>query len=103
MTTHKSDPTFDAAVAWLRTHHLPFRQVTRYQFKIGRSVSYYPHRGTVFVDGEDAAREQTGLAALETALREQGYLRDAGRSPVSRTGGMGMPTISLDNGAHHEE
>ena len=74
MMTHKPDPTFAAAVAWLRTHHLPYRQVTRYQLKIGRSVSFYPHRGTIFVDGEDEAREQTGLAALETALREQGYL-----------------------------
>ena len=96
MTTQKPDPTFDAAVAWLRTHHLPYRQVTRYQLKIGRSVSFYPHRGTIFVDGEDEARERTGLAALEAVLRDQGYLGGptALATPPPRAGPT-EPTLSV--------
>jgi hypothetical protein len=94
--THNPDPTFAAAVAWLRTHNLPCRQVTRYQLKIGRSVSFYPHRGTIFVDGEDEARERTGLAALEAVLRDQGYLGGptAPAAPPRRAGPT-QPTFSV--------
>jgi hypothetical protein len=45
------------------------------QIKIGRRVSYYPGRGSIFVDGESKCREETGLAALRAVLREQGEIR----------------------------
>ncbi len=82
---------------WLRTHHLPYRQRTRYQLKIGRSVScFYPHRGTIFVDGEDEARERTGLAALEAVLRDQGYLGGpTAPTTPSRRAGPTEPTLSV--------
>ena len=32
--------------------------------QIGRGLSYYPTRGTTFVDGDDRARSRTGLSGL---------------------------------------
>ena len=72
--THKPDPTFAAAEAWLRERRISSRRTSRYQLKIGPTISYYPRKGTIFVDREDTARPDTGLRALEVVLREQGYL-----------------------------
>ena len=33
-------------------------------------MSYYPGKGTIFVDGEKGARDKTGRAALEAVLIE---------------------------------
>jgi hypothetical protein len=41
------------AQAWLCDRDIPYRALTRYQLKIGRQVSYYPTKGTTFVDGEE--------------------------------------------------
>ena len=71
--TLPSDPVMAAAQAWLRERNLTFRQMTRYQLKIGPRVSYYPAKGTIFVDGEDGARQRTGLLGLEEVLVELGY------------------------------
>jgi hypothetical protein len=94
--THKSDPTFAEAEAWLRARRISSRRTSRYQLKIGRTISYYPHKGTIFVDGEDEARPHTGLAALEAVLRDQGYLGGptAPATPPPRAGPT-EPTLSV--------
>ena len=95
--THKPDPTFATAEAWLHARRISSRRTSRYQLKIGPTISYYPNKGTVFVDGEDEARPHTGLAALEAVLREQGYLGGptAPTTPPRRAGPT-QPTLSID-------
>ena len=36
----------------------------KHQLKVNSSTSYYPARGTIFIDDEPAALEQRGLCAL---------------------------------------
>lgn len=64
----------EVALAHLRALGLSPIKKTRYQLKLGR-VSYYPGKDTIFVDGEDGARPETGLEALERVLRDVGVLR----------------------------
>ena len=71
--TQSADP-MAAAKAWLCVRDVPYRPLTRYQLKIGKRVSYYPIKGTTFVDGEEGARPRTGLRGLEEVLIELGYL-----------------------------
>ena len=71
--TDKPDPHFTEAEAWLRDRNISSRRTSKYQLKIGRRVSFYPNKGTIFVDGEEGARPNTGLGALEEVLREHGY------------------------------
>ena len=73
MTQH-ADPMKEA-MAWLAERDLAYAKKTPYQLKIGRRVSYYPTKGTTFVDGEDGARPRTGLRGLEEVLIELGYLQ----------------------------
>jgi len=56
--------------AWLRERDIPFRVLTKYQVKIGKfkRVSYYPTKGTTFVDSEDGARTRAGLSGLTEVL-----------------------------------
>jgi hypothetical protein len=68
------DATFAEAEVWLRTRNIPFRRVTRYQLKIGTRISYYPGKQTVFIDREERARPQTGLAGLAAVLIEFGIM-----------------------------
>ncbi len=79
--------------AWLRKRNLPFKRPTTRQFKIGRNVSYYPGTGTIFVDGEQQGRDETGLAALEVALRAEGLLGTPSRRPPH----PGLPTQTYLN------
>ena len=74
--TLPTDPAMAEAQAWLRDRDLSYRQLTRYQIKIGRRVSYYPSKGTTFVDGEDGARQRTGFLGLEEVLQELGYTQE---------------------------
>jgi hypothetical protein len=94
--THKPDPTFAATEAWLSARRISSRRTSRYQLKIGPTISYYPNKGTVFVDGEDEARPHTGLPALEVVLREQGYLGGP-TAPTTppRHAGPTQPTLSV--------
>jgi hypothetical protein len=75
MTHNNLHANMAEAKAWLIHREISFRQVTRYQLKIGRRISYYPSKETTFVDGEEAARTLTGLHGLEAVLREFSYLR----------------------------
>ena len=71
--TQSADPMAQAT-AWLDLRPITYKPITRSQIKIEKYVSYYPTKGTVFVDGEDGARPRTGLRALEEVLIEFGYL-----------------------------
>ena len=101
--THKPDPTFATTEAWLSARRISSRRTSRYQLKIGPTISYYPNKGTVFVDGEDQARPHTGLPALEVVLREQGYLRDPSRSPSSPQSASPMSTLSANAEADQQD
>jgi|tagenome__1003787_1003787.scaffolds.fasta_scaffold20708056_3 hypothetical protein len=72
--TEQHEP-MELAKAWLRKRNLRFDQKTLYQLKIERDVSYYPNKGTIFVDGEIAAQDERGLRGLEQVLIELGYLK----------------------------
>ena len=72
--TQSTSPAMVQAQAWLCVRDVPYRPLTRYQLKIGTRVSYYPTKGTTFVDGEEGARTRTGLRGLEEVLIELGYL-----------------------------
>jgi hypothetical protein len=64
--------------ALVKLHDLGFQpdQPTENQLKIG-DANYYAGKGTVFVDGETARRDETGFDALVTVLRKLGYLDDS--------------------------
>jgi hypothetical protein len=62
----------ELAEAWLRTRDIPY-WVQDFQLKIGR-VNFYPTTGVILLDGELHKRDQIGLGALETVLREEGLL-----------------------------
>ena len=59
-------------IAWLKSLGLTCKAPSPHQLKIecrrNRGVSYYPAKGTIFVDGEKGAREKTGRDALEAVL-----------------------------------
>ena len=66
-----TDDPMTEARTWFHHHGLEPDQPTEHQLKYGE-VNYYPRKGTIFVDGEIARRDETGLAALGAVLRELG-------------------------------
>ena len=68
------DP-MELAIAWLRKRKRHFEQMTTYQLKIEWHVSYYPGKGTIFIDGDIGARDERGLRGLEQVLIELGHLK----------------------------
>jgi hypothetical protein len=68
-------PVMTEALVWARKRKFPLERPTRFQLKIA-DVSYYPHKGTIFVDGEDQRRPETGLGALEKLLITKRLIRD---------------------------
>jgi hypothetical protein len=69
----RTDHPMTEALAWFHDHGLEPDQPTEHQLKYGE-VNFYPRKGTIFVDGEIARRNETGLSALAAVLRELGYL-----------------------------
>jgi len=49
-----------------------YRVVSDHQIKIGRCISYYPSKGSIFIDGERGARAEKGLAALRDLVQGLG-------------------------------
>lgn len=72
MTEHPNP--MKEAMIWLNERNLTYAKKTPYQLKIGKRVSYYPTKGTTFVDGEEGARPRVGLRGLEEILIELRYL-----------------------------
>lgn len=72
MTDHTEHMKDD--IAWLQGLGVTCKAPSPHQIKIEcrrkRGVSYYPNKGTIFVDGEKGAREKTGRDALEAVLIE---------------------------------
>jgi hypothetical protein len=73
------------ALAWLRTRGLRVKQPTPFQIKVA-DVSYYPERGTIFVDGEKRRRPETGLAALEKLLINRRLIRKPRERSIDEIG-----------------
>jgi hypothetical protein len=80
------DLKFEEAMDWLRKRNIPFRRTSSYQLKIGSRVSYYPGKGTIYLDNETTARPETGLDALEVVLRDERLLRTSATPPRSPRG-----------------
>ena len=87
--THPADPMAEAK-AWLSDRDVPNWPLTKYQLKVGKRkrVSYYPTKGTTFVDGEEGARTRAGLSAIAhptPASVSLGRLADITNRTVSST------------------
>lgn len=70
----KHEDRMKEAMEWLDARGQYYEKVTDYQIKIGGDVSYYPGKGTIFVDREICARDERGLGGLEKVLLELKYL-----------------------------
>jgi hypothetical protein len=86
--TQHPDPMKEA-MAWLDDRDLTYAKKTDYQLKIGKRVSYYPTKGTTFVDRDKAARTRTGLHGLEEVLIELSDL-----APEHATPTLASPTLA---------
>lgn len=87
----------------LDRHGIAYYEPNPGHLKIGRSINYWPTSGKVFIDGTPGSRVDRGLPALETVLREQGYLRglaatrettSRGRRPI-RPALSGQPDLHM--------
>jgi len=62
----------EVALAQLDEEGIHYRRTTEYQLKVG-SYSYYPDKGTIFMDGNSKAHTERGLDTFITLIRK---LRD---------------------------
>jgi len=68
----EDDPAIQRAIERLLVEGIDVRRPRHpSQLKVARHVSYYPTTGKIFVDGETAARKETGLQALLDLLRDE--------------------------------
>jgi hypothetical protein len=67
ITTDEDDDTWREAVALLRRLKVRFWRPNKFQLKIG-DASYYPGKGTIYVDLNPKALPERGLKALEKYL-----------------------------------
>lgn len=60
------------AIAYLIEKSVDVRRPTDsdHQLKLDRHTSYYPGKGTLYIDREQQARPERGLQALETWIAE---------------------------------
>ena len=67
------DPAMADAIRALMLAGIDVRRPdkTPYQLKVSETVSYYPAKGTIFIDGTDGALPQRGLQALLSFLANQ--------------------------------
>ncbi len=70
--TPNEDPDMAEALAWLRTTGVPHQQMTDYQIKIGRRISYYPRSGAINLDTRTGSKAYAhrGLRALERLIEK---------------------------------
>jgi hypothetical protein len=61
-------PAMIEAVVWLCRERIPFVRVSPHQLKIGRTLSFYPVKGAIVLDGQRPL-PQRGLPALKALLR----------------------------------
>lgn len=65
---HKTDkPAMREAIRLLRAADIDVRRPRNnaHQLKLDERTSYYPSRGTFYIDGADRAEPESGLAALK--------------------------------------
>ena len=67
------DPAMTDAIRALMLAGIDVRRPdkTPYQLKVSETISYYPAKGTIFVDGTAAALPHRGLQALLSLLANQ--------------------------------
>src|SRR3954454_19608457 len=61
-------PAMIEAIVWLSRERIAFARVSAHQLKIGRTLSFYPVKGTIIHDRQKPL-PQRGLAALQALLR----------------------------------
>jgi len=67
LITDADDERWHMVVALLEKLGVRFWRPNPHQLKIG-PVSFYPHKGTVYIDGDKRALPERGLKALERYL-----------------------------------
>ena len=67
------DPAMTDAIRALLIAGIDVRRPdkTSYQLKVSETISYYPAKGTIYIDGTAAALPQRGLEAILTLLADQ--------------------------------
>jgi len=60
-------PEMKQAIDMLEKLGVAFRRPTRWQLKVGR-ISFYPQKGTIFIDDDTQALPEGGLEALRRLL-----------------------------------
>jgi len=69
-----------AACSWLDIEEIPFRKTSEYQLKVGK-ISFYPHKGTIYIDGAperhpvEGLKEFIKLATAEINEKKEALLR----------------------------
>ena len=61
-------PAMVEAIVWLSRERIAFARVSAHQLKIGRTLSFYPVKGTIMHDRQKPL-PQRGLPALQALLR----------------------------------
>jgi len=57
-------PEMIAAITELENAGIDAKRPSRWQLKLDRHTSFYPDKGTLFVDGEVGQRPERGMCAL---------------------------------------
>ena len=67
------DPVMTDAIRALMIAGIDVRRPdkTSYQLKVSETISYYPAKGTIYIDGTAGALPQRGLEAILTLLADQ--------------------------------
>ncbi len=58
------------AISFLEQAGIAAKRPSPYQLKLDEQTSYYPTKGTLFVDGEAGSRPARGMAALISWIEE---------------------------------
>jgi hypothetical protein len=61
-------PSMQKAIKFLLKNQIDVRRPSAHQLKLDETTSYYPSKGTLFIDGEDQAWAERGQAALDIWL-----------------------------------
>jgi hypothetical protein len=59
----------NCALERLRAERIRYQQTSEYQIKVGL-YNFYPGKGTIFADGEEAVRTERGLDSFVALLRK---------------------------------
>ena len=95
MDRGRNSPEMNSALERLRTERVRHQQTSEYQIKVG-PYNFYPGKGTIFRDGDRAARPERGIDEFVALLRKlkarnpQLTERKVSREPILQKGTNGF-------------